>query len=58
MNTSYRLGISWKSSSGKQKTMHVYLPDGIYSHAIDRSASVLSHGGELNAIITMAMRDV
>lgn len=53
MNTLCLLAISWKSSSGIQKMMHVDLPEGIYSRVIDRSVSFLSHGGELNAIITM-----
>lgn len=53
MNTWCLLAISWKSSSGIQKMMHVDLPEGIYSRVIDRSVSFLSHGGELNAIITM-----
>lgn len=53
MNTWCLLAISWKSSSGIQKMMHVDLPEGIYSSVIDRSVSFLSHGGELNAIITM-----
>lgn len=55
MNTLCLLAISWKSSSGIQKMMHVDLPEGIYSRVIDRSVSFLSHGGELNAIITMAI---
>lgn len=55
MNTWCLLAISWKSSSGIQKMMHVDLPEGIYSRVIDRSVSFLSHGGELNAIITMAI---
>lgn len=55
MNTWCLLAISWKSSSGIQKMMHVDLPEGIYSRVIDRSVSLLSHGGELNAIITMAI---
>lgn len=55
MNTLCLLAISWKSSSGIQKMMHVDLPEGIYSRVIDRSVSLLSHGGELNAIITMAI---
>lgn len=55
MNTLCLLVISWKSSSGIQKMMNVDLPEGIYSRVIDRSVSFLSHGGELNAIITMAI---
>lgn len=55
MNTWCLLAISWKSSSGIQKMMNVDLPEGIYSRVIDRSVSFLSHGGELNAIITMAI---
>lgn len=32
-----------------------YFLEKLYSRVIDRSVSLLSHGGELNAIITMAI---